>query len=84
MHPNNLRRRVELHPVCMEDLNEISLDPLKRGWANGEVLLTYIMAAAYAVDQSKQDLLCCESSQKCKTCPCPRYQLHDLPPKLPP
>ena len=42
------------------------------------------MAAAVVVDQQEQDLLCCEPSQRCKTCPCPRELLHDPPPNLPP
>jgi hypothetical protein len=82
------RRRVELHhlslDICMEDLNEISLNPLKMQWADGQIRPTYIMAAAYVVDQNEQDLVCCETSQKCKNCACPRNLLHDPPPNLPP
>ena len=82
------RRRVELHHLslkeCMVDLNEISVNPIRMEWANQQVLWTYIMAAAVVVDQQEQDLLCCEPSQRCKTCPCPRELLHDPPPNLPP
>jgi hypothetical protein len=82
------RRRVELHhlclKVCMDDLNEISAQPIKMEWANGAILSTYIMTAAHVVDQSEQDLLCCEPSQRCKTCPCPRHLLHTPSPNLPP
>ncbi len=70
------RRRVELHPLCikmnMDDLNEFTVHPMNMVWANQETLMTFIMAATYIVDQNEQDLLCCEPSQRCKTCPCPR------------
>jgi hypothetical protein len=43
------RRRVILHhlglKVCIDDLNKISVHPLKMQWADGQILSTYITAA---------------------------------------
>jgi hypothetical protein len=68
---------------CMVELSEISVDPIQMQWTNQEWLWTYIVAAAVVVDQNEQDLLCCEPSQRCMTCPCPRELLHEPPSNAP-
>ena len=63
--------------VIMDDLNAISVDPIYLRYPDDNERLTYMMLAGWLADQQEMDRICCETSQRCKQCVCPKNRLHE-------
>jgi hypothetical protein len=78
------RRRIEITHKCLGALLEgwnALTDPVKvLQWADGVWRRTRILLQAFFSDQPEADTYCCDSSQSCKLCHCPKNMLH-LPEK---
>ena len=70
--------------LIVEDLNAISNSTVMLRYPDGIVRESYIMLAGSIQDQQELDKLCCEGSQLCKQCSCPKDRLHEAYARFPP
>ena len=52
--------------------------------ADGRWHLCLFLAAGYLADQPEHDTMCCEGSQTCKQCKCPKHRMHEARVKFEP
>jgi len=78
------RRRIEITHKCLaallEGWNALTGSTKVLQWADGVWRRTRILLQALFSDQPEADTYCCDSSQSCKLCHCPKNKLH-LPEK---
>ena len=74
------RRRIEIHHQCYEALlegwNALTENVKVLQWADGVWRKTRILLQGLFSDQPEADTFCCDSSQSCKLCNCPKDKLH--------
>jgi hypothetical protein len=74
------RRRIEITHQCFEALlegwNALTENVKVLQWADGVWRKTRILLQGLFSDQPEADTFCCDSSQSCKLCNCPKNKLH--------
>ena len=74
------RRRIHLIHQCYGALlsgwNAITANVKILQWADGIFRRSRIFLAGLLADQPEADAFCCEGSQTCKTCKCPKERLN--------
>jgi hypothetical protein len=75
------RRRIDLTHQCLgallEGWNALTENNKIIQWADGVWRRTRILLAALFMDQPEADTYCCDTSQSCKLCHCPKSKLHE-------
>jgi hypothetical protein len=75
------RRKIQLLHQCYSKLLEgwnLITEKIKRlQWADGTYRRSMIFFSALLGDQPELDAFCCDGSQTCKTCSCPKSMLCD-------
>ena len=73
--------QVEVPHLCLnvifEDVDDLAKVLQECMWADGQWHRCLFLAAGYLADQPEHDTLCCEGSQTCKQCKCPKNRLHE-------
>jgi len=81
------RRRIQITHQCIQALlegwNTLTQNTKVLQWADGLWRRTRILLTAIFSDQPEADTYCCDSSQSCKLCHCPKDKLHE-PAEFPP
>ena len=68
------------HPclnVIFEEVDDLAKALQESIWADGELHCSLFLGAGYLEDQPEHDTMCCEGSQTCKQCKCPKNRLHE-------
>ena len=74
------RRRIQIlqlsYGKLLENWNAKTKDVKKLQWADGLWRLCKMVISAFLGDQPEVDAVCCDTSQSCKLCKCPREHYH--------
>ena len=74
------RRRIEIlqlsYGKLLQNWNAKTKDVKKLQWADGLWRRCKMVISAFLGDQPELDAVCCDSSQSCKLCNCPRAHFH--------
>ena len=63
--------------VIFDEVDDLSKVLLECMLADGQWHLCLFLAAGYLADQPEHDTMCCEGSQTCKQCKCPKHHKHE-------
>jgi hypothetical protein len=67
----------QCYAKLLEGWNALTADVKVLQWADGLWRRSWIVLAGLLSDQPEADTFCCDGSQSCKVCTCPKLQLHE-------
>jgi len=67
----------QCYAKLLEGWNALTADVKVLQWADGLWRRSWIVLAGLLSDQPEADTFCCDGSQSCKVCTCPKSRLHE-------
>ena len=67
----------QCYSKLLEGWNALTADVKVLQWADGLWRRSWIVLAGLLSDQPEADTFCCDGSQSCKVCTCPKSRLHE-------